>query len=139
MDDAELTIRLCRLLGEIDGWKWKPETTATYAASDVRIDYGRSSESANRSVSVRVYGGDDDHVTGLTLRWVQLRFRGKKGDIASADRMAGEAFAHFQGLSRREGISGIRRLSMAPLGADTNGRDQRTDNYLVTLDNPEAS
>lgn len=139
MDDAELTIRICRLLGEISGWKWKPEATATYAASDVRIDYGRSTESPNRSVSVRVYDDDDDHVTGLALRRVQLRFRGAKGDIASADRMAGEAFAHLQRLSRREGISGIRRLSMAPLGADTNGREQRTDNYLVTLDNPEAS
>jgi hypothetical protein len=28
---------------------------------------------------------------------------------------------------------------MAPLGADENGREERTDNYTITLDNTEAS
>jgi len=36
------------------------------------------------------------------------------------------------------GISGVSRLSMAPAGADENGREERTENYLIILDNQEA-
>jgi hypothetical protein len=138
-DDAAVTTKICTLLGQIDGWKWNPATDAVYLPTDVRIEYGSLSETANKGVAVRLYNATDDAITGLALRWVQLRFRGTRGGIAHADQLASAAFAHLQNLSRKEGISGIRRLSISPQGADSSARQGRTDNYLVTLDNPEAS
>lgn len=135
MDDSQLTQAVCRLLGEIPGWAWRTSGPA-YTASEVGIQYGAIKASPDRGVGVRVYSSDDEVQTGLATRRAQLRFRGGKNAVDGADAMASLAFRHLQGLSRREGISGIRRLSMAPLGADSNGREERTDNYEVVIDLP---
>ena len=135
MNDSTLTQTICALLGAIPGWKWG----AGYTASDVGIYYGAIKATPDRAVGVRVYAAEDDHVTGFAIRRVQVRFRGAKNAPDGADALAEAAFRVLHTLSRTGGISGIRRLSMAPLGADTNGREERSDNYLVTLENPEAS
>ena len=137
MNDSTLTRTVCGLLGEIPGWAWRPDGPA-YTASEVGVFYGAIGASPDRAAGVRVYGSDDDLVTGLAVRRVQVWVRGAPRDPSGADALADAAFGVLQGLSRREGISGISRLSMAPLGADTNGREERSDNYIVTIDNPEA-
>ena len=40
---------------------------------------------------------------------------------------------------RTGGINHIHRTSFGPLGADVNGREERSENYSVVLDNPEAA
>lgn len=134
MGDEELTKRLCALLGEIPTFQWM--TTGTYSPSDVAVFYGAIGEKPDRAVGVRVYAAPRDDE--LTERRVQIRLRGAQGAPNGADALADIVFAALQGLSRKWGISGIRRDSMAPLGADGNGRDQRSENYIITLDNLEA-
>lgn len=138
MDDVTLTKKICALLGDIDGWEWR-ETGPAYTSAVVGVCYGRMPASPDRLVAVRVYLTDDNTQNLVSSRRVQLRFRGARGDLDGADALADQAFARLQGLAREGGISGISRLSMTPLGADENDREERSDNYTIILDNPEAS
>lgn len=135
MKDSTLTQNICTLLGEIPGWKWG----TGYTSADVGVFYGAIKPDPDRAVGVRVYQAEDDIQTGLAQRRAQVRYRGEKNNPAGADDLADEGFAVLQGLSRTAGINGISRESIGYLGADTNGREERTDNYLITLDNAEAS
>lgn len=160
MDDVKLTQLICFILGTIPGWDWSSadpgtvktisdEFTDTYFdelpyslgdhvsdPADVVIFYGALGASPDRAVGVRVYGTTDEP----DLRWrrVQIRFRGERGRPDGADALATPAFEALHGLSRLAGISGISRQSMSPAGADDNRREERTENYLVLLDNDEA-
>lgn len=138
MDDDALVYRLGEILGRIPRWVWDPEATS-FSAEVVPIFYGRIDDEPDRAVGIRVYATEDQFPQTLAERRVQLRFRGGRGDPRGANKLASPAFAMLQGLSRVGGISDARRLSMAPLGADANGREERTDNYLITLDNLEAT
>lgn len=136
MGDSELTKLLCRLLAQSCGWAWIPD--GINPAATVRLFYGAVGTSPDAAVGVRVYGGTDDLVDGLKVRRVQLWHRGPKNAVDGADKLADAAFAALQGLSRVEGINTALRLSWAFLGADGSGREQRSDNYQIILDNPEA-
>lgn len=137
-DDATLTIAVCEQLAQIPTWEWRPDGPA-FAQDDTGIFYGRIGATPHRAIGVRVYAADDDDLRHEHTRRAQVRYRGRPGDPADADRMAHFGYLVLNGLSRVGGISGIRRISMVPLGADENGREERTDNYLIILDNPEAS
>lgn len=135
MDDAALTLRLVEYLDRIPGWSWI--TTGTYPSGVVALHYGALAAAPDRGVGVRVYG--DGAGEDAVRRRVQLRIRGARGDVTGADRMASTAHTVLEGLSRWGGILSAERISFAPLGADANGREERTDNYLITLDHTEAS
>lgn len=135
MTDEELTIALCEILGSLPAWSWR--AVGSYTADETAIFYGAIAAEPDRAIGVRVYMATDRDE--LAERRAQLRFRGPTGAPSGADNLAALAFAALDGLSRVGGISGMRRESMAPMGADINGRAERTDNYIITLDNPEAS
>lgn len=136
MDDATLTKRILTYLGTIPGWEWR-ESGPAYADSVVGLYYGPIKTSPDRGIGARVYAPQDEpHVS---QRRLQLRFRGAPRGLDGADKLADIAFAAMDGLSRLDGILRAQRISFTPLGADTNGREERTDNYLITLDNLEAS
>lgn len=137
IDDVELTMRVAALLGEIPGWAWRLDGPA-YTAAEVGIFYGRIRAEPDRGVGVRVYYTDDSQ-SDLSIRRMQLRFRGEPHRVDGADALSGEAFRHLHRLVRRSQISLATRISSGPLGADTNAREERTDNYQIILDNPEAS
>ena len=130
MSDHELTELLCQALGAIPGWQY-PATNS----SSLGVFYGAIGTTPDQAVGVRVYGVADTRVSGVRGRRVQLRFRGRKGARSGADELEPPATAVLEGLSRVGGISGITHLSMAPLGADDNAREERTDNYIITFDN----
>jgi len=137
VDDATLTLRVIEALATIPGWSW---STGQYPAGATAIFYGPIPEGTYKAaIGVRVYASTDDNVQALHTRSVQLRFRGEKGKKNGADKLAHPAFLTLTRLSREGGISGVSRLSQAPLGADENGREERTDNYIITLDNTEAT
>ena len=135
MTDDELTVLLCELLGRMPTWSWSP--SGPYPPDVTGIFYGAIADKPDSAIGVRVYMATDRN--NLSERRAQLRFRGPKGAPNGADNLASLAFAAMDGLSRVGGISGMRRESMAPLGADTNDRAERTDNYVVVLDNEEAA
>lgn len=132
MDDVVLTKLLCQVLGTIPGWAW-----LDHAGAGVGVFYGAIGSEPDRAVGVRLYDiADADDVRG---RRAQFRFRGSPWDRASADALADEAERVLTSLVRFQGISGVVRESFARLGADESGRDERADNYTITLDNEEAS
>lgn len=139
MDDVELTRELCRLLAVIPGWEYQDDPAVAFTPGSVAVFRGPLAAAPDRAVGVRVYGGTDDRVSGLKTRRAQLRIRGGRAQPNGADELASAALAALQGLSRVGGISDIRRFSFGPAGADGNGREERTDNYTIILDNPEAS
>ena len=138
MDDATLTKTICALLGELPGWAWRL-TGPAYAGDDIAVFYGTIPPDPDRAVGVRVYGQVGSPSDFLIQRRVQLRSRGARGFADDADAVAGIAFARIGDLVREAGILTVHRESFTPLGADANGREQRSDNYIVILDNPEAS
>lgn len=138
MDDATLTRVLCSILGRVPTWEWRPDGPS-YQSTETGIFYGPIDTEPDAAIGVRVYGSLDSPTSHLYGRRAQLRFRGRRDERDGADRMAGIAFTVLDGLSRVGGISGIRRFSFGPSVTDDNGREERTDNYSIILDNPEAS
>ena len=137
MDDVTLTETICALLGQVPGWSYDPDPEAEpYPESVVGIFYGAIEPDPDRAIGVRLYGVDDDD---LAVRRVQLLLRGRKHDATSADALASVAFTVLHGLSRVGGISDIRRVSAGPLGADGSGREERSDNYQIIIDNGGSS
>lgn len=134
VDDDKLTIVLCELLAAAGVGEWPGPAAAT----EVGIFYGAIATTPDRGVGVTVYGGLDDVPTGLAVRFAQIRTRGAQGVRDGADRLAAQVFHAFQGLARTRGIAFVRRTTFTPLGADENTRQERVDNYQITLDNPEA-
>jgi hypothetical protein len=135
VNDREIKTRLCEILGTIDGFEWD-ETKDAYAPDSVGVWFGGIGDSPDRGVGVRLYGGRD--VADLTERRAQVWVRGDRGERGSADDIADAVFARFTKLSREGGILSIRRESMSDQGSDNNDREQRAENYLITLDNEEA-
>lgn len=137
MNDRDLTIAVCALLGELPGWSWS--TTGTYPPDRVGVFYGAIPDTPDRAVGVRVYGGADDVEVYGPTRSVQLLVRGARNQPDSADELASLAFLMLQGRMRTRGINHIQRSSFGPLGADGNGREERAESYKITLDNLEVS
>lgn len=136
MDDETLTIRLCEIVGALPGFAWRPYGPA-YTPSEIAVHYGAIDEQTDRAVGIRVYSPIDE--PGLHSRRVQLHVRGGRHQPFGADRIAAVLLALLHERPRGDGMVSILRTSAAPLGADTNGREERTENYLITLDNLEAS
>ena len=130
MTDEELTEVICTALATVDEWEYPATKTST-----VGIFYGPIANTPEQAVGVRVYGLADSRDSGVRGRRVQVRYRGPRGAPQGADRLAALGTPTLENLSRVGGISGVTHLSMAPMGADDNGRDERTDNYIITLDN----
>ncbi|ERG63538.1 hypothetical protein L332_03610 [Agrococcus pavilionensis RW1] len=135
--DVELTTILCSEIGALEGRQWGG--AGTYPESVVGVFYGRIESSPDRAVGVAVYDTADDARDYVRARRVQVRSRGARDDPAGADALADEHVPLLVGLSRHRGLLHVEWLSSARLGADDNGREERTDNFLITLDNEEAS
>ena len=136
MDDATLTLRLLEYLDRVPGWEWRPEGP-DYTRDEVGLFYGQIGAAPDEAIGVRVYGAGSEG--DVDERRVQFRIRGRAGDRERADQIAGTLRTLLEGLSRWGGILSAMRFSFAPTGADENGREERTDNYLITLDNLEVS
>ncbi|WP_337004105.1 MULTISPECIES: minor capsid protein [unclassified Microbacterium] len=137
MNDREIKTRLCEILGTIDGFEWSA-TTAAYDPDSVGVWFGAIDDTPDRGVGVRLYGLGGSESDDLTQRKAQVWVRGAREERGSADDIADAVFGRFDKLSREGGILSIRRESMSDQGSDDNDREQRSENYLITLDNEEA-
>lgn len=135
MDDGELTRVICERLAAAGVGVWRLAGPA-YTATETGIFYGSLGATPDRALAVAVYLPVDDIRTGLSLRYLQVRSRGPRGTPDGADTLAGAVFDALHGTYPRGGIARITRTSAARLGADGNSRQERTDNYLIVLDNP---
>ena len=138
MDDETLTNRICAIIGALPTFAWRPgDDDPLPTEAEIAVSYGTIPDAPDRAVGVRVYSTIDD--PDLLSRRVQLHIRGGRRQPFGADRIAGVLFAVLHDRPRGDGFVSIQRTSAAPLGADDNGRELRTENYLITLDNQEAS
>lgn len=136
MDDRALTFRLIEFLAHLPGWEGPARED--HADAVVALFYGAIDSEPDQAVGVRVYADPSGGTDQRTVRRAQLRVRGKPHEPDSADQLANIALAVLHGLSRQRGINSIIRQSFSPSGADANGREERTENYLIILDNQEA-
>ncbi|MEN0021990.1 MAG: hypothetical protein AAGC61_01825 [Microbacterium sp.] len=137
MDDETLTHRLGEILGRIPTFAWRPRPEDPPPTErEVAVMYGALRDAPDRGVGIGVYNSVDE--PDLLKRRVQFHIRGGRLQPFGADRIAGVVFAVLEGRLRGDGISSIVRQSFARLKADANGRELRTENYLITLDNLEA-
>jgi hypothetical protein len=134
MDTATLTTAVCALLDAAGVGVWHP-TGPAYTTGQVGVFYGAIAPTPERAIGVTVYAQTDDIVTTLADRYVQVRYRGAPGAPGGADALADAGFMALHGVYHSSGIARITRVSTTPLGADGNGRQERTDNYHVLLDN----
>lgn len=134
MDDDELTQAVCELLESHGVGAYVTEA----ASSQVQIVYGAIGSTPDRAIGVTVYGGLDEVTEGPPIRLVQLRIRGAARDRRSANQIAESAFSALHGLVSTDGIFLSERVSFARLGSDGNGREERTDNYQMTLHSLEG-
>lgn len=137
MTDRDLTIALCELLGTVPGWGWAPNGPLP-SGPTVSVVYGALPPSPDQAVGVRIYGGDDPRVYA-PRRYAQILTRGARGRPDGADDLADVVFTVLQGRCRVAGIGWIERTTFGPLGPDINAREQRADNYLISIDNMEAN
>ncbi|MEV8023662.1 minor capsid protein [Microbacterium sp. NPDC080220] len=137
-DDTELTRLVCRWVATVTGGAWH-ELGVEYTRDGLSVVYGSIDETSDRIIGVQLYLWTDIDTQYLHWRRVQLRIRGSRDDLLDADAIASRIFAARHTLSREGGISGVSRASVALLGADDNGRMERTDNYTIILDNQESS
>lgn len=135
MDDDELTTTVCEALEAGNAGVF----TTSATDDQVQIVYGDvTAAGVDRAIGVTVYNGLDELTEGPPIRFVQLRIRGKARDRRSANQIAGVAKGILHGLVSTGGIFLSERVSFARLGADGNGRDERTENYQMTLHPPEG-
>jgi len=134
MDTSTLTTAVCALLDAAGVGEWRPAGPA-YTAAETGIFYGALGALPDKAIGVTCYTATDDIVTGLATRRVQVRCRGARNVPNGADLIADAVFAAIHGLYRTSGFARITREFPAPLGADGNSRQERTDNYLLVLDN----
>jgi hypothetical protein len=137
VDDEILTHRLGEILGRVPTFAWRPgENDPAPTPREVAVMYGKLRDAPDRGIGISVYNSLDE--PDVLKRRVQFHIRGERLQPFGADRIAGVVFAVLEGRLRGGGISSIVRQSFTRLGADANGREQRTENYLITLDNLEA-
>lgn len=140
MDDDVLVTRVCEVLAAAGVGVWRPDGP-DYTTAETGIFYGPLSSTPDRAVGVTLYHADEDvPADGYPVQWrrVQIRVRGARGVRNGADALASQVKAAMTALSRTAGINTTKRVLVAPLGADGNGRTERADSYFITLDNPEA-
>jgi hypothetical protein len=92
------------------------------------------------AVALTAYSSvDEPKIAASTVR-VQFWFRGAVDDSLSCDVMADAAFDYFQGLEDRTygsvHVAQAFRVSSIQLGADSQRRHERSDNYEFDLDLP---
>lgn len=138
MNTSALITTIAELLATAGVGAWRPAGPA-YTATETAITYRALPAAPDRAIAVAAYDNVDDPVTGTAVRFVQLRVRGRAERIADADDLADFAFGVLHDRHQpAPGIARILRTSTVPLGADGNARQERSDNYQIILDNPEA-
>jgi len=136
VDDETITNRLGEILGQLPTFAWRPFGPDP-TDLEIGLYYGAVQDKPDRGVGISVYSPADQ--PDLLARRVQFDVRGGRGQPFGADRLAGILFTVLDHRPRGSGFASILRTSFTRLGADTNGRDRRTENYLITLDNQEAT
>ncbi|SRR6266498_3983455 len=118
---------------------WNP--FGAYSATEIGIVIGVPSQDPPSLVALAVYNNVDDPAASDSTVMLQVRVRAPDDDPRKADDLADGVFNSLQGM--RATLNGIhivyaRRNSSYPLGIDSNGRQERTDNWDLVVHRPST-
>lgn len=136
----DLLVGVAQLLAAREVAVWKP--VDPYNDDEVGIVLGVPTQSPRSLVALAAYSNVDDPALSDSTVGVQVRVRGPGANPTPADDLADAVFDELQGY-RGDLPNGIhvvygKRTSTYPLGLDGNGRQERTDNYDLTVHRPSA-
>jgi len=146
ISDTDLMLVVCTLLDQAGVGVFRP-TGPAYTTGETAIWYGPLDTAPDRGLGVTLYSATDT-VGGAPerRRYLQVRVRGAAGQVADADTLAQAVFDTLHGLTHAGQImvvppgvmlhgvlAQVRRTSVAHLGADESGRQERADSYEVLL------
>lgn len=138
---TDLLSGIAQLLEDTGQGTWKP--TGAYATDDpTPIIIKSVPASPDRVITLSEYSVSDDPTLSDSVKGLQVRFRAGR-DPRTVDDMADDAFDVLHGLQGVELSTGVLivqsyRQSSALLGADDNGRHERSDNYYLTVHRPST-
>lgn len=137
---SDLFVGIAQRLDADDVAVWKP--TGVYLNNEVGIVLGVPTQQPPSLVALAAYNNIDDPALSDSTVMLQVRTRAAGADPTPADDLADAVFNSLQGLHGAT-VNGIRivysrRTSSYPLGVDGSGRQERTDNYDLTVHRPSA-
>lgn len=139
---ADLLGGLAQLLDDHDVGTWK--ASGKYAPADRRpIVISAVPSGPDEVIVLTSYDVDNDATQNDDVIGVQVRTRGTR-DPRVVDLLDDDVFDVLQGLDVTDLSTGVRvalveRRSSAPIGADENGRHERSSNYYVTAHRPSSN
>ncbi|MEN1976994.1 minor capsid protein [Cellulomonas olei] len=118
---------------------WSGDAPAEYGPNDTLITLLHLPEDPDAAIAVSLYDGDDELRLPNVGLLVQLLIRVPGPADAVAD-VAEAAFGVLHGVHHDTWgelrVQSARRISFAQLGADSNGRHERSDNYRIVTQRP---
>ena len=132
MKSSDVTFAICRFLGSTGEAVFRE--VGAYLPTDKAVTIKHLPTAPDTAVAVTVYDMGD-HV-GVDRREIlfQLRFR-SGGARTAVDDFADAIKAHLHDKYRFDlagiRVSRCRRVNFAPLGPDSNKREERIDNYAM--------
>lgn len=130
---SDVLVGLAEWMNAAELATWRP--TGTYTAGEKAITLKSLPTEPDNAVAITVYDVDDDIVLPDVEVMVQLRFRADATTRTGVDDFADSVFNALHGARNLPAgqlvIQLARRVSVAPLGADDNRREERADNYAL--------
>lgn len=138
---TDLLTGVAQLLAARSVAEWKP--TGAYDAAEIGIVLGVPTQQPISLVALAAYANVDSPALSDSTVGLQVRVRGPNADPTPADDLADAVFDVLQGfrgdLPNEVHVVYAKRTSTYPLGIDGNGRQERTDNYDLTVHRPSAN
>lgn len=139
--ETDLVQGIAQHLHDVGAGTYRP--SGGYQADDTAIVFGEPPSDPDRVIAITVYASDDEGQVPLSHMRVQFMCRGVPNDVLDAGEVAGLVFTAMQGLEHLQcGTAHINlseRISRITLGADTNQRQLRSDNYVLDVDMPATA
>lgn len=137
---SDLLTGIAQRLDADDVAVWKP--TGAYTDQEIGIVLGVPTQSPPSLIALAAYNNIDDPALSDSTVMLQVRTRGPNPDPVLADDLADAVFNTLHGLHGAI-VNGVRivygkRTSTYPLGIDGSGRQERTDNYDLTVHRPSS-
>lgn len=134
---SELVRGLARLLQDSGIGKYieEDDDESVFTQTDTAVVLKTLPPSPDRVIALNTYSPVDDLVLPHGSIMVQFRFRGRRGDVNDVDDLGDAVFDLLHGaryldlIPGQPAISRAARKSSLQIGADGNGRMERTDNY----------
>lgn len=123
----------------LDMWEQAIRNRVASALAGVKVTVGAMPATPDRVVTVKAYAGTVPASPDDLMRTIRMQVRARQSasaaiPTANADAETAQAalLGHHHNLIPGGPTARITHMSTAALGLDSQGRDERTDNYQIT-------